>query len=136
MTRPQVERNRDLMNAHVRDCLVTDYEDLIEALALPDPDDRHVLAAAIRGGADVIVTTNLADFLKVTLAKYGIDAQHPDEFIMRLLDLAPDRVCSAAKKQRESLKKPPLTIEQYLESLERQGLVQTVAALRQFADLI
>ncbi len=55
---------------------------------------------------------------------------------MHQLDLAPNLVCSAAKKQMTGLKKPPLTVEQYLESLERQGLAQTVAALRQFADLI
>lgn len=136
ITHAQVERIRDLMNAHVRDCLVTDYEDLIPALTLPDPDDRHVLAAAIRAGAGVIVTTNLADFPTETLAKYGIEAQHPDQFIMHLLDLAPNLVCSAAKKQRESLKNPPFTVEQYLESLARQGLAQTVSALRQFAELI
>jgi predicted nucleic acid-binding protein len=136
ITQAQLERIRDLMNAHVRDCLVTEYEDLIGALTLPDPDDRHVLAAAIRAGAGVIVTTNLVDFPKETLTKYGIEAQHPDEFIMHLLDLAPHLVCSAAKKQRESLKNPPLTVEQYLESLERQGLPQTVSALRQFAELI
>lgn len=136
MTQAQIERTRDLMNAHVRDCLVTGYEDLIESVTLPDPDDRHVLAAAIRAGAGVIVTTNLADFPKEALAKFGIEAQHPDDFIMHLLDLAPNVVCSAAKKQRESLKKPPMTVEHFLESLERQGLPQTVAVLRQFADLI
>lgn len=136
ITQAQVERIRDLMNGHVRDCLVTGYEDLIETLELPDPDDRHVLAAAIRAGADVIVTTNLADFPGEVLARYAIEAQHPDEFIMHLLDLAPDLVCSAAKKQRESLKRPPMTVEQYLASLERHGLARTVAALRQFADAI
>ena len=136
ITQAQVERIRDLMNAHVRDCLVTDYEGLIEALTLPDPNDRHVLAAAIRAGAAVIVTTNLADFPPDVLAKYGIEAQHPDEFVMHLLDLAPNLVCSAAKKQRKSLKNPALSVEQYLESLERQGLARTVAALRRFAELI
>lgn len=50
------------MNSHVRDCLVTGYEPLIDAVSLPDPDDRHVLAAAIRSGADLIVTFNLRDF--------------------------------------------------------------------------
>jgi hypothetical protein len=135
ITQAQVERIRDLMNAHVRDSLVTGYEDLIEGLTLPDPDDRHVLAADIRTGADVIVTTNLVDFPKKALTEYGIEAQHPDEFIMHLFDLAPNLVCSAARKQRESLKKPPMTVEQYLESLQRQGLAQTVAVLRRFADL-
>lgn len=85
---------------------------------------------------DVIVTTNLADFPKKTLTEYGIEAQHPDEFIMHLFDLAPNLVYSAAKKQRESLKKPPMTVEEYLESLKRQGLTQTVVVLRRFADLI
>jgi PIN domain len=72
------------MNAHVRDCLVTGYEDLIPALDLPDPDDRHVLAAAIRGRADVIVTCNLADFQADQLAHYGIEARHPDDFLLSL----------------------------------------------------
>jgi predicted nucleic acid-binding protein len=61
LTREQLERTRDLMNAHVRDALVTDFEPLIETLSLPDPDDRHVLAAAIKGHADMILTTNLKD---------------------------------------------------------------------------
>ncbi|MCI0620634.1 MAG: PIN domain-containing protein [Acidobacteria bacterium] len=132
----QLERTRDLMNAHVRDCLVTNYEDLIPALTLPDPDDRHVLAAAIRAGADVIVTFNLDDFPADALGKYGIEGQHPDDFIMHLLDLAPNVVCAAAKRQRQSLKKPPKTVSEFLEALERQGLPQTVAALRLFSELI
>jgi predicted nucleic acid-binding protein len=136
ITREKAERVRDLMNAHVQDCLVTGYEDLIPALSLPDPDDRHVLAAAIRTGADVIVTANLTDFPAATLKQYGIAARHPDEFINHLLGLVPAIVCVAANQQRASLKKPPLTVEEYLESLRRQGLVQTVAALRQLTELI
>lgn len=136
ITQAQVERVRGLMNAHVRDCLVTGYEFLIPTLTLPDPDDRHVLAAAIRVGANLIVTANLADFPESELNKYGIEVQHPDDFIMYLLDLAPQAVCSAAKHQRESLKNPPMSVDEYLASLERQGLAQTVSALRQFAELI
>lgn len=109
----QLDRTRTLMNAHVRDCLVTSYEDLIPALTLPDPDDRHVLAAAIRSAADVIVTANLSDFPNAVLATYGIDAQHPDEFIMRLLDLAPNVVFAATKRQRESLKNPRLSVDEF-----------------------
>ena len=135
-TRAEVERIRDLMNAHVRDCLVTNYADLIPSLQLPDPDDRHVLAAAIRAGAGVIVTSNLSDFPADTLAKFGIEAQHPDQFITHLLDLAPNDVCAAAKKQRQSLKKPPKTVDEYLETLEAAGVAQTVARLKQFAALI
>ena len=117
-TRAEVERVRDLMNANVRDCLVTNYADLIPSLQLPDPNDRHVLAAAIRARADMIVTSNLSDFPAETLAKFEIEAQHPDQFITHLLDLAPNDVCAAAKKQRQSLKKPPKTVNEYLQTLE------------------
>jgi hypothetical protein len=136
LSREQLERTRDLMNAHVRDSLVMDYEDLIPILVLPDPNDRHVLAAAIRSRSDVIVTYNLGDFPTEVLAKYGIECQHPDEFIIHQLDLAPNVVCAAAKRHRQSLKNPPKTAEEFLAVLARQGLAQTVAELRRFIDLI
>jgi predicted nucleic acid-binding protein len=132
----QLQRTRELMNAHVRDCLVTGYEPLIDAITLPDPDDRHVLAAAIRAGADLIVTFNLKDFPEEALKPYGIEAQHPDDFLIFQLDLAPNLVCAAAKRHRASLKNPPKDVEEYLLALEAQGLVQTVSGLRQFAELI
>lgn len=134
--RKQVERIRDLMNSHVRDCLVTGYEPLIGGLTLPDPDDRHVLAAAILSGADTIVTFNLKDFPEEALKPYGIKAQHPDEFLNCQLDLAPNVVCAATKKQRGSLKNPTMNVEEYLASLERQGLAQTVSSLREYAEFI
>src|SRR5437660_782706 len=80
LTRDKLERTRMLMDKHAVDALVTGYEDLIPALQLPDPDDRHVLAAAIRGRADVIVTMSLRDFPSAAIAPFGIEAQHPDEF--------------------------------------------------------
>lgn len=136
LTREQLERTRALMNIHVRDCLVTNYEDLIPSLTLPDPDDRHILAAAIRGRADVIVTFNLADFPPDALARYGIEAQHPDDFIVRLLDLAPGPVCVAIKRQRENLRNPPKSADELLATFESQGLPQTAARLREFIDLL
>ena len=134
--REQVERIRDLMNAHVRDCLVTGYEPLIGGLTLPDPDDRHVLASAILCGANTIVTFNLKDFPEDALRPYGIEAQHPDEFLNCQLDLAPNVVCTATKRHRSSLKNPPMNVAEYLASLERQGLAQTVSSLREYAELI
>jgi len=122
LTREQLERTRSLMNAHVRDCLVTGYEGLIEGLTLPDPDDRHVLAAAIRGSASVIVTFNLDDFPAECLDKFGVEAQHPDEFITHLIDLAPAVVCVAAKRHRASLKNPPKTVHPAATSINRSGL--------------
>ena len=136
LTREQLERTRQLMNSHVRDSLVSGYEDLIDGLQLPDPDDRHVLAAAIRTRASVIVTFNLADFPNEYLAGHGIEAQHPDEFITHLLDLNPAAVCSAAKKQRAALRNPPKDVEQFLEALAKQHLPETVSRLRDFGELI
>ncbi len=95
ITRQQVERIRDLMDKSVLDCLVTGYESLIEAIELPDADDRHVLAAAIQCGASIIVTSNLKDFPAQQLKTYGVEAQHPDKFISDLFDLSPSAVCSA-----------------------------------------
>jgi predicted nucleic acid-binding protein len=136
LKREQLERTRDLMNRHVHDCLVTGYKSLIDGLALPDKDDRHVLAAAIRTRAHVIVTFNLDDFPKEVLEPLGIEAQHPDEFVTHLLDLSPGLVCAAVKRQRESLKNPPKTIDELLEAFARQRLPETVTRLGQFRDLL
>jgi hypothetical protein len=136
LTRTQLERTRELMNANVRDCLVEGYEKLIPALTLPDPDDRHILAAAIRSSSSVIVTYNLKDFPDKAMKEFGITAQHPDDFLIHLLDLAPDLVCAAAQRQRLSLKRPPMDAEEYLKCLARQSLSNTVEKLREFIDEI
>ena len=132
LRRDKLERTRMFMDKHAVDALVTGYEDLIPGLHLPDPDDRHVLAAAIRSHADVIVTMNLRDFPSDTIGPFGIEAQHPDEFVLHLLDLAPGAVVAAAQDHRQSLKKPSKTVAEYLETLERQGLTQTVSVLREY----
>jgi len=138
LTREKLERTRILMDKHAIDALdridalVTGYEDLIPGLELPDPDDRHVLAAAICGHADVIVTMNLRDFPSDAIGPFGMEVQHPDEFVLHLLDLAPGAVVAAAQNHRQSLKNPPKTVAEYLETLERQGLTQTVSVLREY----
>lgn len=136
LTREQLERTRRLMNAHVRDCLVTGYESLIAGLELPDAEDRHVLAAAIHSGADVIVTFNKADFPAKKLRPFGMEAQHPDDFIIHLLDLDAEAVCAAARRHRESLRKPPKTAAEYLDCLAKQQLRKTIARLGQFAEIL
>ena len=95
-----LERTRGLMDRATRDCLVSGYESLIPSLPLPDPDDRHVLAAAIVGRCDVIVTQNLKHFPIAALAPYGIGVQHPDEFLCRHLSVARGLFCSAVRKVR------------------------------------
>ena len=134
-TRPDIASSkwdtlRTLMDDHVEDCIVSDFEPMIETLSLPDPNDRHVLAAAIKGRADVIVTFNLQHFPEAKLNKYNLVAQHPDVFSRRLIDLAPDIVVASARMVRARLKKPPQSVDQYLNTLVRQGLVETVSELR------
>ena len=136
LTRAQLERTRQLMDAHVREGLVSGYEPLIPTLTLPDPKDRHVLAAAIHTKADVIVTFNLKDFPADTLALFGMEAQHPDEFVTSLLDLDVASVCEAVKRQRASLKNPPKTTAELLQTLERCGLAHTVMRLSAFESLL
>ncbi len=132
----QLERTRQLMNNAVEDCLITGYESLIPALSLSDPDDRHVLAAAIAGRADVIVTYNLRDFPADVLELYGIEAQHPDVFIARLLDLDAGSVLKAVKEQRANLRRPPVSAEALITTFEQLSLPQTALRLREFVDLI
>jgi len=127
----QLARTRDLMVRAVPDCTVDGFDDLISGLSLPDADDRHVLAAAIRAGAQSIVTFNLKDFPAESLASYGVEAQHPDDFVFDLLDLAPGAVLSAIHAQLASLKNPPQTMGQLLDTLRSQGLAQSVARLRE-----
>lgn len=132
----QLERTRRLMNECTLDCLVSGYEDLIPGLHLPDPDDRHVLAAAIRAQAGVIVTFNLTDFPREYLAGFGIESQHPDDFIVHLLNISPGTVCKAVKQHRQSLRNPPKSVDDYFDTLERQQLPNTVQRLREFAAVI
>ncbi len=136
LTPEQLQRTRELMDASVRDCLVENYSTLIPSLELPDPDDRHVLAAAIVVNADVIVTCNLRDFPRDNLEVYGIEAQHPDEFIGHLIDLAPEDVCSAVSAVRDRLRYPRMAAGEYIDVIERQGLPNIAATLRAFEDRI
>ncbi len=124
------------MDLHIEDAKIVDYQHLIPALELPDPNDRHVLAAAIVGRCDVIVTQNIKHFPQKELELYGIDAQHPDDFLVGLLGLHQGRFCSAIKATRSNLTKPPYTAEEYLQILVRVGLVATAASLQEFADLL
>jgi hypothetical protein len=132
----KLPRTRELMNQAVPDALVTGYEPLISNLELPDANDRHVLAAAIRAGAQAIITFNLKDFPDDVLAQYGIEAMHPDAFIEHQLDLREGVVIAAAKQHRDSLKNPPKTAEEYIETMASQGLAISADRLRDFIDLI
>jgi predicted nucleic acid-binding protein len=124
-------RVRDLMNENVRDSLVTDYQWIIPNLNLPDVNDRHVLAAAIKAKAEVIVTTNTKDFSLSELEKYDIEAQHQDTFIVNLIDLNPVQVIEAVQKCHQRRKNPPCSFDEYLEKLLRQELLNTVSMIKE-----
>lgn len=130
LTPKQLARTRELMCQAVRDCLVTGYETLVPALSLPDPDDRHVLAAAVRCGAQAIVTSNTKDFPAKILEPLGIEAQTPDEFVLALVELAPEVVWAVVERQAAALRNPPRTLDDLLGTLENNGLVRSVAALK------
>ena len=124
------------MNVAVADSLVIGYEDVINSLHLPDPDDRHVLAVAIRSDADAILTFNLADFDEAELAKYDIYTEHPDEFVSNMITLYTPRVISAVREMRGRLRNPPKTVDDFLKTWHQQGLPQTVNRLSEFAASI
>ena len=134
LTRPQLDRTRELMNQYAPGATITGFESLIASLALPDTGDLHVLAAAIHCGASVIVTKNLQHFPALALAPYNIEALHPDAFLLRLFQQSPARVVDAAKQHRKSLKNPPQTVAEYLVSLEVAELAGTASVLRSFAQ--
>ena len=124
------------MNRAVLDPLVSGYEDLIEGIKLPDPDDRHVLAAAVHSACDAIVTFNLKDFPRSVLDRYDIELMHPDEFIYHQFGINNATVLIAAHRCRSRLKNPPRAADEYLDTLERQGLPQTVGELRKYVTVI
>ncbi len=130
LTRMQLERTRRLMDEHAGDCLVKGHERHIPGLSLPDPDDRHVLAAAIEAEAKFIVTWNEKDFPMSVIGAFGIRVLTPDGLICALMDTASETVLSAMKQHRASLKNPPKSAAEYLETLMHQGLKQTVERLQ------
>lgn len=109
---------------------VKDYESLIPSLDLPDPDDRHVLAAAIKAKATIITTANLRDFPKEYIQQFNIEILHPDEFVLLLLKSVPQKCLQAFHVQVAKMKNPKQTEEQVLSGLEKSGLAKSVEILR------
>ncbi len=127
----RLSRTRRMMCDAVPGCLVVDHLDLVDGLDLPDPSDRHVLAAAIRTRAEVIVTDNLKDFPDQKLRPCGIVALSADEFVIRVIRAAPLQVAHIIEQQAADLKKPPCSVEKLLLKLELQGLRRSASLLAQ-----
>ncbi|MDI3322607.1 PIN domain-containing protein [Pinibacter soli] len=130
LTITKLDRTKTLMDDYFPDAKVTEYEKLIALLSLPDSNDRHVLAAAIKGGASLILTNNLKDFPKSKLKEQNIEAISPDDFVLRLVSENKKVVLQTLDKLVDSLKKPPQTKKQVLNTLEKCGLEKSVYLLR------
>jgi len=131
LKRENLERTCRNMDMHFPFGLVRGYEPIIPTLTLPDPDDRHVLAATIHASANYIVTNNLKDFPGTALKPHKIEALSPDAFVHQLTQKHPKLILKAVRGHRANLSRPPKTADAYIATLEKQGLTKTVAFLRE-----
>jgi len=111
------------------DALVTGWEGIQPGISLPDPDDRHVVAAAVTGGAQAIVTANLTDFPAAALGPLGLQAIHPDDFLLDQLDLSPPTIVQVIREQAQHTRRPPLTPADLATTLGRAGAPQFAGEL-------
>ena len=132
----RLEPIRAAMDAAVPDSLVTGYKALISSLHLPDPNDRHVLAAAIRCHASVIVTFNEQDFPAELLDPYGIHTRHPDQFILDVDGVDPGVLVDSAKADLAHYQRPPLSVEEYIDGFIAAGLPRTANYLKKTRVLL
>lgn len=130
LQRVQLERTKDMMNAAFPDSNITDYDKFIDRLYLPDNDDRHVLAAAIKGKANVIISFNLKHFPAEYLKPFQIEVLHPDDFIVNLINFNKSKSLQSLHNQVKSLKNPPQSTDQLLQTLSKCGLKNSVLELK------
>ena len=115
---------------------MTGYEVFEDKLELPDPDDNHVLAAAISTSAQVIVTDNLADFPSEALEPHAIDAISADDFIADTIELDPSEAILALRTMRERFKNPALDIAALIHKSEAQGLLQVATFMDEYRSFL
>lgn len=130
----QISRQVKLINNACPNALVAKYEGLIPSIDLPDENDRHVVAAAIKCNANVIVTNNLKDFPSEYLDSFGLSVVDPDTFIADMIDLSPEKCCDAFREMVLAKNKPPYTEREYLEVLRRNKLTQTAEELEKYLE--
>ncbi len=125
----QLDRTRRLMTTALPDATVAGYKQLIEDQALPDPDDRHVLAATLAAEAAMLVTANVRDFPGDKIPS-TLQVLSPDKFVLALATEDLDAVVDVIESQAAALANPPMTASQLLDGLEEVGLFRSVARLR------
>ncbi len=124
-------RMRKLMCDALPDCIITGYEPLVEGIQLPDIDDRHVVAAAVKSDAQAIVTFNTKDFPSESIDRYDLEVIHPDDFFVNQIDLDPIAAVHLIQELAKDLKAPPRTPADIVKGLEARGLAVTASRLRE-----
>lgn len=120
------------MNRSFPDARISGIEKLVQSIHLPDPDDRHVLAAAIVGKCDTLVTQNIRHFPDDYLSSFGIRVSSPDDFLAALLITRPKRFCASVRSVLSRLDEPSYTFNEYLAQLRQNGLIQTATILGRY----
>ena len=115
---------------------INGHEIFVDGLQLKDPDDRHVVAAAIRTRAAIIVTDNLKDFDPDVLEALDIQCLGLDDFVADQIDLAGPEAIEALKVMRERFKNPAISAEDMIRRIEARGHVQTASLLENYASLL
>lgn len=131
----RIDRTRTLMERALPAARVHGYEGLVATLVLPDPDDRHVLAAAIQCSSEVIVTFNLSDFPDVALSRYRIEALHPDDLLSELIASDAVKFVGAVRELRAALLNPAYTPDELIDALRRTGLPKSASVLTAMKEL-
>jgi len=127
----QLSKTVDAMNATFPDANIKGYEKFINGLKLPDPNDRHILAAALKSKSGVIVTFNVKDFPQDYLKNFEIEIQHPDIFVSNLINLDELRANLALTSQVKRLVNPPKTKQEVITTLEKCGLNRSAKLFRE-----
>lgn len=128
---------RERMERAFEEAPVTGYEALkAVCVGVPDKDDHHVVAAALKAQAATIVTDNLKDFPDGVLADLNIEAKSTDAFIADTIELDPGRAVGAIRRMRESFKNPALNAEALLLKIEAVGLSETADTLRSYLSVL
>lgn len=133
----RLNKTRELMELALPDANIPKirYQELLTSISLPDPDDKHVLAAAIVCQAQFIVTFNLKDFPKKILNKFEIEAIHPDDFVCNLIDFSPENVLESITNQLNSLKNPPLKMSDLIKIHKKSGLHKSMQQIETMLDI-
>jgi PIN domain len=126
----RLQTTRRLMNDALPGATVGGYEDLIPTVNLPDPDDRHIVAAAIAAGASVILTWNLRDFPAAALKKYNLHRQTPDTFLADIYDQTPDLAVGSLANARRNLNKSRVSALDFVDILNNLKLGQLATRMR------